>query len=1085
MRLDGTLAARLRSGLRLRQSGHALVVHRKGGPDPAAVALAESVAVDTHHRVVVADLPADAPLTEWQAAGRLLAGRTDGIRLVFAHAESYDTRRIGQAVAETTGAAVLAADGTPRRLAGGGLFVPRDQGAGWLRFQPGRPPVPDSRRFPKPQWEFAAADEPWSPEPGTVVEPIAGGIWLRGTGDERGIGARHWLVDRIPAGPDTLTVVLGSPGTAPVSLAATVRLWHSVLPSARAWLRFLQLGPVTLPGNVDSCGQGLADAVGERVVFYAGVPAPSAHAGDGVRVEVPNHDGTAAWQPFVTEVLYVPGVGGTPSPPILLGLRAPVPGAAQTSPGVYAYTPDTVLEVVQSGLWLRSPAEPADGNRVRRVAAAPGRAAILYDRRTPDGGARLRLLAEDMLRQLGPTLRDAFRLAPADAPGAALGWSDTDWWAAADDGTARRAPGTAGGRLDTAEPETGDVRRGPAGPADVSVPSGTGRPGVRRLTKEAGPGTAAAAEAVATDGPGLAMPVEPPAPAPPRAGSRPPLSADGPATPPAGPESSHPSTPSASRVPSSLPEPPGPVLATAEPGRGPGPLPPVTPVVEAAEGRGPEVGVPVAPPGGRPGSNGQPTGVEHAAGSATAAGTPPGGGGAVPGGVPRSVVSEPVPGAVPSGGEGEALPAGGEGYDGVPPAVVPPSGVPSPGVSPAAAGSAPVPAGGLPPEAPAGAPPPDPGPPGADSMPPPDPAPPAGDPVTAPVPPAGAGVPGTAPSAHLPSSVPALPRLLRLESEAAPLPAEPRPAPEERAVPVVRQPSPPAAGAVAPGVRVQPVPAAAACAVPPARGLAQEREWVRKKFGARFNELSGSISRVMSESPGLQAGSEEDAMDVLTDLASARLYLTGDHAAVDAAVRGATTGPHVPLARCVASGLLRLPSYRGPVLLQARATAAELLWFEEGRRTTEWSFCVAATHPSDAEPGAVDFLLWSMTARRTRLLDASVPDRVVFAPGTAFKVLRTDTEGHRPAVLLRELSASEAGPDGGGQQRVPLDDLALDGLSQALELLRTHRSRTAGPSPERAARTVPLGVPPGLVPLNGPKPPAPDGGGTTNMGVEA
>ncbi|MGV9935192.1 hypothetical protein ACWDY4_32215 [Streptomyces olivaceoviridis] len=1070
VRLDGTLAARLRSGLRLRQNGHALLVHRKGGPDPAALALSEGVAADTRHRVVVADLPADAPLTDWQAAGRLLAGRTDGIRLVFAHAAAYDTRRIGQAVAETTGGTVLAADGTPRMLAGGGLFVPRDQGAGWLRFQPGRPPAPDSRRFPKPQWEFAAADEPWSPEPGTVVEPIAGGVWLRSTGDERGIGARHWLVDRIPAAPDTLTVVLGSPGTAPVSLAATVRLWHSVLPSARAWLRFLQLGPVTLPGNVDSCGQGLADAVGERVVFYAGVPALPPHAGDGMRIEVPSHDGAAAWRPFVTEILYVPGTGDTPSPPILLGLRAPVQGAAETSPGVYAYTPDTVLEVVQSGLWLRPPAEPADGDRVRRVAAAPGRAAILYDRRTPDGGARLRLLAEDMLGQLDPALRDAFRLAPADAPGAALGWSDTDWWAAADDGTARRAPGAAGGRLEAAEPESAGAWRASAGrpttPAQASGPSDGERSSVPRPARDAAGATGATGPAA----PAAPTPAGPPDSGVSRAGGRPPLSVDGPLSSPGGAGSGHElGGAGAEPVVRAMPSVPAPSVASpagtyvpAVPGDGHGGLPPSGPQAAPDPGAGP--GAPLAPPAGPPGAHRRPTGSEPTAGAA----------------------------------------AGREQPGGVPPAVVPPA-VAAPGSTPAADGSPPAPiagpsssGSGVPPSPArpaddAGAPPPT-GSPGAAGQAPTAPAPLAGNPVAAPAPaavtgtspaPAGPDAGGAGGSRPAPAAAPALPRLLRLESETVPSPAEPSAVPEERAVPAAPQP-PPLAAPAAPGVRVQPVPAAVACAVPPARGLAQEREWVRKKFGARFNELSGSISRVLSESPGLQAGSGDDAMDVMTDLTSARLYLTGDHTALDAAVRAAGAGPHVPLARCVYAGLLRLPSYRGPVLLQARATAAELAWYEEGRRVTEWSFCVAGTQPSaDAEPGASDFLLWSMTARRTRLLDTSVPDRVVLVPGTAFKVLRTDTEGPRPAVLLRELSASETGQDAAGApQRVPLDDLALDGLSQALELLRARRARPAEPSPSRAARAVPLGVPPGLVPASGPTPPAPANDGTTTKGTK-
>ncbi|MFD8820239.1 hypothetical protein ACFV23_54385, partial [Streptomyces sp. NPDC059627] len=121
------------------------------------------------------------------------------------------------------------------------------------------------------------------------------------------------------------------------------------------------------------------------------------------------------------------------------------------------------------------------------------------------------------------------------------------------------------------------------------------------------------------------------------------------------------------------------------------------------------------------------------------------------------------------------------------------------------------------------------------------------------------------------------------------------------------------------------------------------------------------------------------------------------------------------MSRCVTAGLRRLPSYRGPALLHAPAGPAELAWFHEGRVATEWAFCSAWTAPYPAAPDSVDFLVWSMTARRTRLVDAAFTDRVLFEPGTRFKVLRTDGDGDRPPVLLRQLSAGETGPDGRGR----------------------------------------------------------------------
>ncbi|MCA1223487.1 hypothetical protein LCE31_35035, partial [Streptomyces sp. 8L] len=240
-------------------------------------------------------------------------------------------------------------------------------------------------------------------------------------------------------------------------------------------------------------------------------------------------------------------------------------------------------------------------------------------------------------------------------------------------------------------------------------------------------------------------------------------------------------------------------------------------------------------------------------------------------------------------------------------------------------------------------------------------------------------------------------------------------------------------------VRVQPAPTAAASSAPGDREVGKERDWVRRTFSAQYHAVAGSVSRVMSESPGLRGASRADAAEALTDLVAVKLYLTGDSGQVDRAVRSATVGPHVPLARCVASGLRRLPSYRGPALLRISATGAERAWFREGRLVTEWGFCAARTNVAEAGDGDTDFLIWSMTARRTVLVDPARSDQIVFVPGTSFKVLRGvdgDGDGGRPTVLLRELLPSEIGEDGRVDvARVPLDDIALAGLEQAVEVV--------------------------------------------------
>ncbi|NED51611.1 hypothetical protein G3I24_11930, partial [Micromonospora aurantiaca] len=253
---------------------------------------------------------------------------------------------------------------------------------------------------------------------------------------------------------------------------------------------------------------------------------------------------------------------------------------------------------------------------------------------------------------------------------------------------------------------------------------------------------------------------------------------------------------------------------------------------------------------------------------------------------------------------------------------------------------------------------------------------------------------------------------------------------------------------VAAEARVQPVPPAGAGALlSEKKGLADERAWLRRTLSREFDVMASSVSRIMSEHPGMQ-GSGVSTEDVLADSVALRLYLTGRGPGVDAGLRSGRKGPHVPFARCVVAGVSRMPSFRGTTVYRLSPTAGEWALYQDRRLVTDWSFVNALTQPCASEDGDTDVLIWSMTARRTSLLepegDEHVEDRVLFLPGTNFKVLdlRRPSTGERGAVLLREIGANEIDDTGRvDSNRVSLDELALTSLRRSVDRWATAEPR--------------------------------------------
>ncbi|GGT14999.1 MULTISPECIES: hypothetical protein [Streptomyces] len=195
--------------------------------------------------------------------------------------------------------------------------------------------------------------------------------------------------------------------------------------------------------------------------------------------------------------------------------------------------------------------------------------------------------------------------------------------------------------------------------------------------------------------------------------------------------------------------------------------------------------------------------------------------------------------------------------------------------------------------------------------------------------------------------------------------------------------------------------------------------------------------------PPLTSGAGDAARTGLTALAAEVLRrhpeLTGRETDADAVTALAAVLGRLAGAACESPGdlaLLRrgldmLPVHHGPTGLRAPLDEPMRQWYATPREITDPQPCEASARgPADA-PGGTDFLIWSTNGRRTDLLDPLVPGRVLFAPGTRFRVLEADP-GAPGVVLMRELAPGE-----------PAGDTAAD-RAAARDLVRALRTWNTG-----------------------------------------
>jgi hypothetical protein len=307
--------------------------------------------------------------------------------------------------AEQLPAEVVAPDGVLTTVPGA-AFVVGTQGYGsWVRFQPNASPMPFGRRFPVPQWEAMDPNSPWPTGEIGISEPIPAGLWLRAQQPPFDPAAQDSRpIVALPCRENVLTVVVGGPGRSAIPTDEVCRLLTALPQAARSRVRLV-------PYGIDSgLGRLVADQLGEPIAMFTGLPVGNLRTG-GPAVIAVDPRGQQTWRPFVTEVLCTPNEGV----PVVSGYRAPVPGLAEVSPGVFSLGDGVVLEVVPSGLWVREQDEPYNAAEVRSQPVDPewARLTVGTPGRTTPGAVAVHGAA--LVERLEPEVRKLLRLVFCDA----------------------------------------------------------------------------------------------------------------------------------------------------------------------------------------------------------------------------------------------------------------------------------------------------------------------------------------------------------------------------------------------------------------------------------------------------------------------------------------------------------------------------------------------------------------------------------------------------------------------------------------------------------------------------------------------
>jgi hypothetical protein len=197
---------------------------------------------------------------------------------------------------------------------------------------------------------------------------------------------------------------------------------------------------------------------------------------------------------------------------------------------------------------------------------------------------------------------------------------------------------------------------------------------------------------------------------------------------------------------------------------------------------------------------------------------------------------------------------------------------------------------------------------------------------------------------------------------------------------------------------------------------AEDRARLRRALTDRYDAYARVVTRTLAEEPGLRAAGH--SADLVGDLVALCAYVA-EPAVVNHALRGSAERPAdaaALLARGATSGLRRLPTVIGPVYATSSATVG--VGYRAGDELVEPAFVDVRLCGGVGPDVAVEYVIWSVSARR---IDPFAPRRgpaATFPPGSRFAVLAVDEpDGDGPLrVLLRDRTGERPATAGRGEE---------------------------------------------------------------------
>ncbi|MEU3521803.1 hypothetical protein ABZ770_42360 [Streptomyces sp. NPDC006654] len=337
------------------------VVHREAGVPPQFVDAAASLAEASgeHGTILVAALPADDELDVFAqrlapVVGGLRSRGIDSLRLVMSHGavDRASAPSPARRLCEDWGLDVVAASGPAVVVPGGTLFSPDGASSpgGWWHFSPGSVPRRLGARYPVPAWEGDLGRVDLDAAEGHLVQHVPAGLLVQPAGTPA--QAPTDIGYAVPVDPTRAQLLVGgSDGRLPVSADALADLLAALPRRARDSVRLLPADGHDLL----HIGQELADMLGLEVEIASGLPLlleSDPLVGD-VRTLVVGPDGSPGWEPYVESVTCVPARDAGPGELRVGSWRSPVPGLREgPEPGVFPLDDRWQAALTWSGLWV-------------------------------------------------------------------------------------------------------------------------------------------------------------------------------------------------------------------------------------------------------------------------------------------------------------------------------------------------------------------------------------------------------------------------------------------------------------------------------------------------------------------------------------------------------------------------------------------------------------------------------------------------------------------------------------------------------------------------------------------------------------